>query len=255
MDNSKSEPLLLNLGSGAKVSTRMINIDWSLRLVISRSKILQLASRPFLSDSEYNKIRAIGKNVLVHDLRKGIPFPNNSSDLVYHSHVLEHIDRENVGKFLTEIFRVLKPGGILRICVPDLWQLVQEYTNTYYHASSDSAGRAAMVRHEQSISEMFEQCVRREAAGFKNRGALRRFLEGVIVGDARRRGETHQWMYDFVNLKLVLEDAGFVDIKRQSPDQSDFDDWAGLNMERESSGEERKPYSLYVECRKAPSSG
>ena len=54
---------------------------------------------------------------MVHDLSKGIPFDDNSVDVVYHSHLLEHIDRKNVPTFLKEIRRVLKPRGIHRIVV------------------------------------------------------------------------------------------------------------------------------------------
>jgi predicted SAM-dependent methyltransferase len=57
---------------------------------------------------------------LCHDIRKGLPFENSSVDVVYHSHILEHVERELVEAFLTEIKRVLVPGGEHRIAVPGI---------------------------------------------------------------------------------------------------------------------------------------
>ena len=65
--------------------------------------------------------------LLPHDLRRGIPFPDGSVDAVYHSHVLEHIDRSAVPGCLAEIRRVLRIGGVHRIVVPDLELVVRNY--------------------------------------------------------------------------------------------------------------------------------
>jgi predicted SAM-dependent methyltransferase len=56
--------------------------------------------------------------------------PNDSIDLIYCCHVLEHFKRNDVGRVLTEWNRVLRPGGILRISVPDFAQLVRIYEKT-----------------------------------------------------------------------------------------------------------------------------
>src|SRR5665213_2847022 len=66
--------------------------------------------------------------VILHDLTKGIPYPDNSFEVVYHSHVLEHFTRSDARKFIQECFRVLKPNGVLRIAIPDLEQIVRNYT-------------------------------------------------------------------------------------------------------------------------------
>ena len=57
---------------------------------------------------------------MIYDLTKGIPFGLNSMDIVYHSHVLEHIDKKDSLQFLKEIRRVLKPNGILYCTIPFL---------------------------------------------------------------------------------------------------------------------------------------
>ncbi len=53
------------------------------------------------------------------DLTKGIPFPDNSVDGIFSSHMIEHFDCFQAINFLKECFRSLKPGGVLRLSVPD----------------------------------------------------------------------------------------------------------------------------------------
>jgi ubiquinone/menaquinone biosynthesis C-methylase UbiE len=48
-------------------------------------------------------------------------------DLIYTCHVLEHFRRKDVGRVLTEWRRVLKPGGVLRVSVPDFARLCDVY--------------------------------------------------------------------------------------------------------------------------------
>lgn len=53
---------------------------------------------------------------IVHDLSKGIPLPDNSVEEVYTAHFLEHL--ENVVFMMQEIYRVSKPGALIKIKVP-----------------------------------------------------------------------------------------------------------------------------------------
>ena len=54
-------------------------------------------------------------------------FENNSVDLIYACHLLEHFKRCDIDLVLKEWYRVLKPGGILRLSVPDFSALVEVY--------------------------------------------------------------------------------------------------------------------------------
>ena len=58
--------------------------------------------------------------VIRHDVTLGVPFDEGHFDAVYHSHVLEHLRPQQGRELITECYRVLKPGGLLRIVVPDL---------------------------------------------------------------------------------------------------------------------------------------
>lgn len=78
---------------------------------------------------------------LIVDLRPGadiqmdltadpLPFPDNSVDLIFCSHTLEHFQQHDLAVVLDEFHRVLKPadqGGMLRIAVPDIEKAIDAY--------------------------------------------------------------------------------------------------------------------------------
>jgi predicted SAM-dependent methyltransferase len=61
------------------------------------------------------------------DLRKGIPFPNESISKIYSSHFFEHLSFKEGQKFLDECLRVLVPGGTFSICVPNSKIYIEAY--------------------------------------------------------------------------------------------------------------------------------
>lgn len=239
--------VLANLGCGTKCSPAAVNVDWSIYLRIKRNPLLKRLLWPFIGATRRERLASLPDNMVVHDLSKGLPFAPNSVDAVYHSHVLEHIDRRYVDQFTQRIFDVLRPGGIYRVAVPDLKKLVENYLESYERARVDDG---AIGSHDNNVFEMYEQSVRKEAFGSSNRPPFSRWLENTLLGDARKRGETHQWMYDAVTLSWLLRKAGFVDVKVQSWNVSDIPNWTSIGLELDEAGGEYKPESLYVEGRK-----
>lgn len=61
------------------------------------------------------------------DVRQQLPFDGGTFDMVYSEHFLEHIERHEAVLFLAECFRVLKPGGALRVSTPDMEFLARLY--------------------------------------------------------------------------------------------------------------------------------
>lgn len=68
-----------------------------------------------------------GKADLVYDVRNPMPYSNNSVDFIYNEHFIEHLDVRDGLKFLQECYRVLRPGGMLRIATPDLDYIIFRY--------------------------------------------------------------------------------------------------------------------------------
>lgn len=104
-----------------------------------------------------------GKNVVAHDLKKGIPFADNSFDVVYHSHVLEHFPKVEALTFIRECYRVLRPQGILRVVVPDLEQIVRMYVHCLENTSIGS--EEWEQNYQWILLEMYDQTVRNKSGG------------------------------------------------------------------------------------------
>lgn len=242
-----TSPVVLNLGCGTRTSPACVNIDWSIYLRLKRSRVGPKIAPLILPGERLERFRNLDSRVIVHDLRRGIPAQDASVDVVYHSHVLEHIDRDQVPSFFGEVRRVLKPDGIHRIVVPDLELLCRRYLE---HLESCLEKESLRTRHDSYVAAIIEQSVRRSAAGTsKQASRARRLAENLLLGDARRRGETHQWMYDRVNLAVALEAAGFDEPTRMDHVKSGFGGWEEhIHLDSNDSGGEYKPGSLYIEA-------
>jgi SAM-dependent methyltransferase len=124
---------LLNLGCGARVHPDWENVDF----------------------------QAAVPRVRAYDLRKGIPFPDAAFDVVYHSHLIEHFSKQLAPVFLRECHRVLKPGGLLRIAVPDLEAIVRGYLDALEKASQSLPGWKE--NYDWMVLELYDQAVREQS--------------------------------------------------------------------------------------------
>jgi predicted SAM-dependent methyltransferase len=123
-------------------------------------------------------------------------FPDDHADLLYACHLLEHIDRENLKRVLWEWSRVLKPGGILRLSVPDFDRLVAAYR--------------ACGNDVESIC-------------------------GPLMG-AWLDYNPHRMIFNYEFLARLMRESGFCDIHRWDPagvDHHAFDDWASKAIRRD----------------------
>lgn len=69
-----------------------------------------------------------GENVdIVADIEQPLPIKDNSYDLIYMSHILEHVTWYNTVTVLKELLRILKPGGTIEIFVPDIDKIISAY--------------------------------------------------------------------------------------------------------------------------------
>lgn len=73
------------------------------------------------------------------DVRKGLPYKDNTVKYIYASHFLEHFSRKDAEYFLKECYRVMKKGGVIRIVVPDLQAGIKNYINKMEHVEKDNS--------------------------------------------------------------------------------------------------------------------
>jgi len=81
-------------------------------------------------DYETPHYRSVQKHPFVHyDLLelKPLPIEDNVAELVYCSHTIEHVSDDAVRNMLAESYRILKPGGGIRLTTPDAWLEYQAY--------------------------------------------------------------------------------------------------------------------------------
>jgi SAM-dependent methyltransferase len=170
--------LQLHLGCGDCAPPDWINVDTALGARLYRVPGLRRLGR------------AVGlfrldwpDDLFVHDLRRPFPWPDASARAVYSSHLLEHLTIDEGRRFLRECHRVLAPGGVVRIVVPDLRACIDRYLEGKLDAG-------------EFVSSL----------GFDARepgdGWLKRWL-------APRFRFPHRCMYDAESLLAALREAGF----------------------------------------------
>jgi len=104
------------------------------------------------------------------DARDGLPFPDASVDAVYHAHLLEHLNAASARAFLRECHRVLRPGGILRVAVPDLEGIAQAYLRELAAVEAGS---------DRTLYEWCRMELTDQAARIRSGGAMAPFLHGL----------------------------------------------------------------------------
>jgi len=131
--------------------------------------------------------------------------------------MLEHLSRERADAFFSEARRVLKPGGVLRIVVPDLRKAADAYLQR---------GDADDFMEWSILSNPLD--------GFRQR------LRALVVGTTH-----HLWLYDGASLKRAFERHGFVEAQVLAPGETTIPSPGALDLY------ERADESVFVEG-KAP---
>jgi predicted SAM-dependent methyltransferase/glycosyltransferase involved in cell wall biosynthesis len=215
------------------------------------------------------------------DIMRGIPMEAESADVIYHSHLLEHLPKHMAPGFISECYRVLRKGGVMRVVVPDLEQIARLYIE--YMEKALGNDKKAEARYDWIMLEMFDQTVRNYSGGEMLKYWQREIIpeEGFIIeragseaksvidsvrkngsrgntgtvetdpgkiGAFRLSGEVHQWMYDRYSLGRLLKDAGFNNIKVCKADESRIPGFNAYLLDIEADGSVRKPDSLFMEA-------
>lgn len=140
-------------------------------------------TKPFYGFENLDSLPIDGINYPERDARDLSFLQDDTFDYIYACHVLEHIPRNDTFRTLKEWNRVLKPGGMVRIAVPD-WDATVEY----YQKTGD-----------------LENCLNWIYGG-REREELNEF--------------THRRIFNLANLRSLLYEAGFKRIERYDPRDS-----------------------------------
>jgi predicted SAM-dependent methyltransferase len=97
------------------------------------------------------------------DVQKALPFSDGTFDVVYHSHVLEHLSKLDAPLFLRECRRVLKADRVIRVVVPDLERIAELYIEALRESASGNTEWRG--RYDWAMLEMYDQTVRESSGG------------------------------------------------------------------------------------------
>lgn len=195
-DSLGSRRLKLHLGCERNTPSEWINIDGSWGAWLAKYQRLRNFLRlsklfpPQLVEKDWNP------DILVHDLRKSLSFPDNSVAAIYACHVLEHLYLTEAKKLLKECYRVMEPDGIIRIVVPDLRAIVLEYSEGKEKNTESTLTRADKLNQQLSL--------RSETPPV---GSLIYKIYSIV-----KDFHSHKWMYDADSLSYYLKQAGFTNI-------------------------------------------
>ena len=103
-------------------------------------------------------------DVRYHDVRKPLPFADKTFDAAYALHIIEHLTPAEAASLVNELYRVLKPGGILRISTPDLEDICRSYLQQLDECRT-SRSNLNMVRYRWAVLEVLDQLVRERSGG------------------------------------------------------------------------------------------
>jgi predicted SAM-dependent methyltransferase len=170
---------------------------WIIRrhLRLSDEPRLQIGSGPVALDGWLNSDLISGDIYL--DVTRTLPLPDRSIRYAFGEHVIEHITQREADRLLGELHRVLQPGGILRLTTPDLKKII-----AIYEDQNPVVSRADYARFldRETGKPHFQPC--------------------QILNDYMRLWG-HQYIYDEEDLRVRLQQAGFVRIKRWEPGESE----------------------------------
>ncbi|MBN2218315.1 MAG: methyltransferase domain-containing protein [Pirellulales bacterium] len=207
----------LNVGCGGTPTPGWKNYDnsWSVRL--ARWPVVAMLFGKLGGFRESRKFIAVVKQSGIRwaDATRRIPEPDRSADVLYSSHMVEHLNKDQAMRFLKEARRVLVPGGIIRIAVPD----VRYHVNNYLQdQDADRFIEATLLVHPRPNTWISK-------------------LKYLLVGDRH-----HMWMYDGASLCKLLSSAGFQNPRVMEPGTTMIQEPGELNLR------EREPESVFVEA-------
>jgi hypothetical protein len=196
--NGLPEGLWVNVGSGPSAPAGWLSIDGSWQA--------WLAGRPAAASlARLLTGRDVGHwpaGILCRDVRRGLALDAASAAVVFSSHLIEHLHRNEARTLLRDAHRALQPGGVCRVVTPDLRGLVDAYVRD----RDDTSGAAdrlqdALLLHPAAVART-----------------------NVLLGWYRRATafDHHKWVYDGASLCELFREAGFASPRARAYLDSDI---------------------------------
>lgn len=145
------------------------------------------------------------KNVVFLDARRWLPFDDCIFDYVFSEHLIEHLQYKDGVSLLRECYRILKPGGNLRIAMPDLCFLIDLYNS--------------------EKTEVQEQYIRWAVDSFLPDIGI---YQDTFVINNFFQDFNHKFIYDFKTLQGAMKEVGFINPLCYKPEESEDKNLQGI---------------------------
>lgn len=179
--------------------------------------------------------------------REKMPFEDNSVDLFYSEHTFEHVSDRDCEHVLAEMYRCLKPGGAVRIVVPDMDLAYTKYAN-----ADEKFFEVWIKTHKATLTEAFmiifarpkrnecEESIRRRFENLE-KGEFFNFYTKDLRQDPKYAGYHINW-FIYSKLERMLKEAGFQKVYKSTSQGSRFQEMRGKGFDT------RPSWSLHVEA-------
>ncbi len=220
---SEYQPVVVNVGCGAAPTPGAVNLDNSLSVSLAKNiqigRILQKIH--LVSSDQLDYAEFCSKHGIIRASCFSLPLADHSADVIYTSHMMEHLPKDSLPLFFREVRRVLKPDGFFRIVLPDTAILVKEYLRD---GNCDHLIESMLLCPEI--------------------GTVSQRIRLALFGH-----RFHHWMYDASSFKKILQENGFSEIQQLPAGKT------GIPFKTQIDLKEREDESFYLECKPAIENG
>ena len=158
----------LQLGSFNNAPAGWVNTDVTPHIAVARipgaARALRAVGR--ISDARYGDHRTgVFRRIYYLDVSRPFPYEEAAFDYVFTSHMLEHLHPDDGTACMAEVHRVLRPGGLVRVGIPDLDLHVERYdprdpdallSSLYSYQSGSREPSHRWWYNEHSLAALFE---------------------------------------------------------------------------------------------------
>jgi len=169
------------------------------------------------------------KEIFFLDATKKTPIPSSTFDFAFSEHHIEHIHYKEAQFMISEIYRILKPGGVFRVCTPNL----KNYLKSYFDTDAMDEPFVKEIMYDWIMLGFHNA---RNYIPKENHENISFFINDIFLN------YSHKFIYDEQTLSNLLSEAGFETVYQSTPTKSNFAELTDIETHPSN------PYTLVIEA-------